>query len=136
MIFNLLSPPQGAGQNKMCHFTPNSCEQLTQQIWLDFVNGLGGDSGMDRRMEAIAISPSVGIITQFAKRQLRRSWHVTVIHMLSELLCIHSEWTIAFILYSIRVWAILSVVKTHREILFRSFPQFRILKLRKSASRY
>ena len=43
MIFNYIWPfgpspgPQGAGQKKMCHCTPHSCEQLTHKIWLDFV---------------------------------------------------------------------------------------------------
>ena len=43
MIFNDIWPfgpspgPQGAGQKKMCRCTPNSCEQHTHQIWLDFV---------------------------------------------------------------------------------------------------
>ena len=43
MIFNGIWPfgpspgPQGAGQKKMCCCTPHSCEQLTHQIWLDFL---------------------------------------------------------------------------------------------------
>ena len=36
MIFDLLAPPQGTGQ-KNCRCMPHSCEQLTHQIWLDFV---------------------------------------------------------------------------------------------------
>ena len=43
MIFNDILPfgpypgPQGVAQKKMCCCKPHSCEQLTHQIWLDFV---------------------------------------------------------------------------------------------------
>ena len=43
MIFNNIWPfgpspgPQGAGPKKMCRCTPFPCEQLTHQIWLNFV---------------------------------------------------------------------------------------------------
>ena len=41
MILNYIWPfgpsPGGWGQNKMCRCPPHSCEQLTYQIWLDFV---------------------------------------------------------------------------------------------------
>ena len=43
MIFNNIWPfgpsqgPQGAGPKKMCRCTPLPCEQLTHQIWLNFL---------------------------------------------------------------------------------------------------
>ena len=39
MTFDLLALPQGprGRGKKKCHCTPHSCEQLTHQIWLDFV---------------------------------------------------------------------------------------------------
>ena len=39
MTFDLLALPQGprGRGKKKCRCTPHSCEQLTHQIWLDFV---------------------------------------------------------------------------------------------------
>ena len=43
MVFKYIWPfgpspgPQGAGPQKMCCCTPYSCEQITHQIWLNFV---------------------------------------------------------------------------------------------------
>ena len=39
MIFDLWPLPRapGGGAKKMCRCKPRSCEQLTHQIWLDFV---------------------------------------------------------------------------------------------------
>ena len=64
MIFNDIWPfgpspePQGARQNKICRCTPHSCEQLTHQIWLDFVQWFRRRY-RDGRKEAIAISPTL-----------------------------------------------------------------------------
>ena len=57
--------PRGRG-HKMCLCTRHSCEQLTHQIWLDFVQWFRGDSMTDGRTEAIAIS-----LTLFLKKKKR-----------------------------------------------------------------
>ena len=57
MIFDLLAPPpgpRGRGQKKMWRCTPHSCDKLTHQIWLDFVQWFRRrerDGRMDRRTD-------------------------------------------------------------------------------------
>ena len=55
MISNDIWPFGGGGAKKRCRCTPHLCEQLTHQIWLDFVQWFRRRKH-DGRTEVIAIS--------------------------------------------------------------------------------
>ena len=60
MIFDILAPPQGAGQKKICAVArPIHVSNPHTKFGLILSNGLGGDSVTDGQTEAIAISPTV-----------------------------------------------------------------------------
>ena len=58
MIFDLLTTPKGVGRIYFDCCTPHLCEQLTHQIWLDFVQRFRRkkhNRQTDRHTEAITI---------------------------------------------------------------------------------